>query len=125
LVTFLATLLSYIFVNARTKSLATIKNLRESSEKIMELATHDILTGLPNRGLFISQFEQIMSLAMRNKKFAALMFVDLDKFKSINDTYGHQVGDELLKQVSERMGHCVRTEDSIGRQGGDEFLIGI
>jgi diguanylate cyclase (GGDEF)-like protein len=82
----------------------------------MELATHDILTGLPNRGLFINQFEQIMSLAMRNKKFAALMFVDLDKFKSINDTHGHPVGDELLKQVSERMEHCVRTEDSIGRQ---------
>lgn len=125
LVTFLATLLSYIFVNARTKSLATIKNLKESAEKIMELATHDVLTGLPNRALFIAQFEQTISLTNRHKKTAALMFIDLDNFKYVNDTHGHQVGDELLKQVSQRMKNCIRGEDTIGRQGGDEFLIGI
>lgn len=125
LVTFLATLLSYIFINARTKSLNTIRSLKESADKIMEVATHDILTGLPNRTLFLEQFEQAISHSNRSNHFAALMFIDLDKFKYVNDTYGHHIGDELLREVSIRMKDCIRWEDNIGRQSGDEFLIGI
>jgi len=82
-------------------------------KKITELATHDALTNLPNRMGFLNGLKSMMAHANRNNKSVALMFIDLDKFKYVNDTYGHQVGDELLIEVASRMKKCVRTEDII------------
>jgi diguanylate cyclase (GGDEF)-like protein/PAS domain S-box-containing protein len=85
------------------------------------IATHDILTGLPNRGLFFEQLNHICSLARRNQAGVALLFIDLDGFKPVNDLHGHRIGDMLLSQVAERLAHCVRDSDIVARLGGDEF----
>ncbi len=115
---FLWAFLSYLIISTRRDSLDKIK-------KITELATHDALTNLPNRMGFLNGLKSMMAHANRNNKSVALMFIDLDKFKYVNDTYGHQVGDELLIEVASRMKKCVRTEDIIGRPGGDEFLMAL
>ena len=107
-------------------------NLREeitTREKIQEeikyLAYHDYLTGLANRLLFIDQLNHAMSLAKRMAKMLAIMFLDLDGFKMINDSMGHAVGDQLLKEVSNRLLHTMRQSDLVARVGGDEFVIMI
>jgi len=123
--TFLLTLLSFIGFWASRNALLTIANLKESAKRIMELATHDPLTHLPNRMGFLDGLRSLMAHALRNDKSVALMFIDLDKFKYVNDTYGHQVGDELLIEVASRMKKYVRIEDVIGRPGGDEFLMAL
>jgi diguanylate cyclase (GGDEF)-like protein len=87
------------------------------------MANHDTLTWLPNRNFFLERFKLAISNAQRSKKQIALMFLDLDNFKDINDTIGHDIGDELLKQVADRMKKCIRDEDMVARQGGDEFLV--
>jgi diguanylate cyclase (GGDEF)-like protein len=87
------------------------------------LAQHDSLTGLPNRVLFNDRLTQAISLAMRQNKQLAVMFVDLDQFKKINDSLGHGVGDKLLQSVAERLVNCVRRADTVSRLGGDEFVI--
>ncbi len=87
------------------------------------LAHHDPLTGLPNRLLLRDRMEQAVALAARMQTCVALMFLDLDRFKTINDSLGHPVGDALLKEVVERLKGCVRDSDTISRQGGDEFVI--
>jgi diguanylate cyclase (GGDEF)-like protein len=86
------------------------------------LAHHDPLTGLPNRNLFTERMERAIYRAKRSGKPLGLMFVDLDKFKPINDKLGHEAGDTVLKAVAERMAHCVRTSDTVARIGGDEFV---
>lgn len=97
---------------------------RKSAEKQVEfLAYHDALTRLPNRLLLQDRFEQAKAYASRANSKVALLFIDLDNFKSINDTLGHAVGDALLRQIAARLGACVRETDTICRQGGDEFLI--
>ena len=97
---------------------------RRVAEHQMEfLAHHDTLTGLPNRLLVQDRFEQAKAYADRAKLKVALLFLDLDNFKTINDSLGHTVGDALLKQIASRLGECVRDTDTISRQGGDEFLI--
>jgi diguanylate cyclase (GGDEF)-like protein len=97
---------------------------RKVAEHQMEfLAHHDALTGLPNRLLVQDRFEQAKAYADRAKSKVALLFLDLDNFKTINDSLGHTVGDSLLKQIASRLGECVRDTDTISRQGGDEFLI--
>jgi diguanylate cyclase (GGDEF)-like protein len=96
-----------------------------SQEKLTYLSQHDGLTGLPNRMLGRSRIEQAIALARRNGRQMALMFVDLDNFKSVNDSFGHTVGDEFLRQVAQRLQGAVREADVVSRQGGDEFLIGI
>lgn len=88
-----------------------------------ELAEHDTLTGLPNRMLLTDRLHQAIHYASRQQKQVALLFVDLDHFKVINDSLGHDVGDELLKLLAIRLRHCVREEDTVARQGGDEFVI--
>lgn len=125
IVTFLLTLFSFIFIKSRREALVTISSLKESTKKIMDLAIHDGLTGLPNRIWFLNWLNVLLSQADRNKTSVALMFIDLDKFKYVNDTHGHHVGDELLRQVTTRMQHCIRAEDILGRQGGDEFLLAL
>jgi len=99
----------------------TERNLAE--KRVEFLAYHDALTSLPNRLLLQDRFEQARAYATRADTKLALLFLDLDNFKSINDTMGHEVGDELLKQITTRLGACVRDTDTISRQGGDEFLI--
>jgi len=87
------------------------------------MAKHDALTGLPNRTLLSDRLAQAMVLARRHRKKAAVMFIDLDHFKRINDTLGHEVGDQLLRAVSGRLLACVRHSDTVSRQGGDEFVV--
>ena len=98
-----------------------ITQLHESQRKAEFLATHDTLTGLPNRALFRDRLEQAMAQARRKQNNLALMFIDLDNFKNINDTSGHQVGDELLIEVASRLQAAVREADTVARIGGDEF----
>ena len=100
-----------------------ISVLKESEERMVELAHHDTLTGLPNRLRFIANLEQAIQSAKRHKHKVALMFLDLDRFKYVNDTLGHNVGDELLKTIAGRLKSCVRAEDTVARLGGDEFTV--
>ena len=90
---------------------------------IKHQATHDQLTGLPNRSLFLDRLAQAIRRAERRKEMLAVVFVDLDKFKQINDTLGHAVGDELLRTVAGTLRHCVRDFDTVARLGGDEFVL--
>lgn len=94
-----------------------------TARRMAHLAQHDFLTGLPNRVLLNDRIEQAISLARRNRSQLALMFLDLDNFKHINDSLGHAVGDLLLQSVTEALVSCVRSADTVSRQGGDEFVI--
>lgn len=85
-------------------------------------ALHDVLTGLPNRSLFNSRLEQALLQAGRHKRTLAVMFLDLDGFKTVNDSHGHEAGDLVLRTVAARLKETVRAEDTICRHGGDEFL---
>ena len=100
-----------------------ITMIRESQHRVEFLATHDDLTGLPNRTLFNDRLRLALARASRSRENLALLFLDLDNFKIINDTLGHDIGDKLLKQASARLRECVRTEDTVARLGGDEFVI--
>lgn len=94
-------------------------------EKIRYLAHHDTLTSLPNRFMLVERLQQAASAAQRNKEKVAVMFIDLDRFKSINDTLGHNIGDKLLIQVAQRLQSCVRSSDIVARLGGDEFVVAL
>ncbi|QTF94253.1 EAL domain-containing protein [Halomonas sp. BM-2019] len=100
-----------------------ISNLKASQRQAEYLATHDALTGLPNRTLFYDHLDLAMAQARRHDSMVALMFLDLDNFKSINDTLGHDVGDELLVQVAARLRDTLRQLDTLARLGGDEFTL--
>jgi diguanylate cyclase (GGDEF)-like protein/PAS domain S-box-containing protein len=100
-----------------------ITKRKENEARIEHLAHYDSLTHLPNRALFADRLKHTLVTAVRNKKKTALLFLDLDKFKSVNDTLGHLAGDALLLSVAERLKSCVREADTICRQGGDEFMI--
>jgi diguanylate cyclase (GGDEF)-like protein/PAS domain S-box-containing protein len=102
---------------------ADITDRKAAEQQIEFLAYHDTLTGLPNRLLLQDRFEQAIAHAQRDGSRVALLFMDLDHFKGINDTLGHDAGDALLRQVAARLRECVRDTDTICRQGGDEFLI--
>ena len=97
---------------------------RIAEQALMHRATHDPLTGLPNRGLLMERLTQALKQAQRRKNAGvALLFLDLDRFKPVNDLHGHAVGDELLKGVAERLRQAIRDEDTVARFGGDEFVV--
>jgi diguanylate cyclase (GGDEF)-like protein/PAS domain S-box-containing protein len=96
---------------------------KHAEDHIQFMATHDALTGLPNRAVIKDRFAQAAARAQQNGTWATAAFVDLDKFKSINDSLGHGAGDELLKVVAKRMVACVKSTDTVARHGGDEFVI--
>lgn len=111
-------------VNVRTKELEeSNKCYKELFEKNAYMANHDVLTGLPNRRYVQEKIEE--ALYDKNKKYnlTAIMFIDLDRFKAVNDNLGHDIGDELLIQVSNRLKACIRRDDIAARQGGDEFIV--
>jgi diguanylate cyclase (GGDEF)-like protein len=107
--------------HAQTASLAD--SLQAANEQLRTVALYDGLTGLPNRSLLEDRLGQAMNRANRGRRPCAVMFVDLDKFKPVNDNFGHGVGDELLKTVAKRLTGCVRKSDTVARTGGDEFVI--
>lgn len=92
-------------------------------ERLEQMAQYDILTGLPNRRMFLDRLTQSVAIAQRSGQRFALLFVDLDGFKRINDTYGHEAGDRVLKTVAARLASCIRVSDIAGRMGGDEFTV--
>jgi diguanylate cyclase (GGDEF)-like protein/PAS domain S-box-containing protein len=100
-----------------------ITSIKEAQDKLEYTAHHDALTGLPNRLLFRDRLEQALAISRRNGGGVALLFVDLDRFKVINDSLGHEAGDLLLQEVARRLVSCVREEDTVARMGGDEFVV--
>jgi diguanylate cyclase (GGDEF)-like protein len=92
-------------------------------DQVRQLAFHDPLTGLPNRRLLLDRLSRTLAASKRSGLHCALMFLDLDNFKSLNDRHGHQVGDSLLLEVTKRLNGCVREVDTVSRFGGDEFVV--
>lgn len=106
--------------------IATVKDISErklAEMKIEHLAYHDQLTGLPNRALLLDRLKQALVTSERHGWSGALLFIDIDNFKNLNDTLGHDVGDMLLKEVANRLESCVREGDTVARLGGDEFVV--
>jgi diguanylate cyclase (GGDEF)-like protein len=101
----------------------TDEELTRRGEELSFLATHDPLTGLPNRALILDRTQQALARARRQQRPAAALFIDLDNFKDVNDTLGHAVGDELLQATAARLDAVVRDSDALGRLGGDEFVV--
>lgn len=100
-----------------------ITERKKYEEKIQQMAFHDSLTGLPNRKLFSDRLGIVLAQAKRNKKKVGIVMLDLDNFKDVNDTLGHDVGDTLLKAVAERLSGTLRKSDTVARFGGDEFVL--
>lgn len=128
---FQTTILMEDLVHARTIELETAlhqnekitRELKIANERISHMARHDALTGLPNRVLLEDRIKQSIAQSKRDHTQMALLFIDLDKFKPVNDTLGHKIGDAVLKEAASRMRHSLREVDSIGRIGGDEFVV--
>jgi diguanylate cyclase (GGDEF)-like protein/PAS domain S-box-containing protein len=100
-----------------------VSEAQAMAQRMTHLAEHDILTSLPNRGLLDDRLEQGIALAQRHGRRLAVLFIDLDHFKHINDSLGHLIGDQLLRAVALRITPCVRSSDTVSRQGGDEFIV--
>ncbi|MEI7842310.1 MAG: diguanylate cyclase [Gallionellaceae bacterium] len=100
-----------------------ISDRKKMEEQVQHMAHYDALTDLPNRTLFSDRLHQALAIAKRDQSHLAVMFIDLDKFKPVNDTLGHDVGDLLLKSVAQRIQECLRESDTVARIGGDEFIV--
>ena len=103
--------------------IATAIERKRLASELRHMAQHDALTGLPNRMVLHDRLESSLARARRNNRGFSLLFVDLDKFKAINDLHGHEVGDKLLQEVARRISGCVRDADTVARVGGDEFVV--
>jgi diguanylate cyclase (GGDEF)-like protein/PAS domain S-box-containing protein len=99
-----------------------ITERRRAEELVTRMSLHDGLTGLPNRAMFMDRLRQTLRLAQTTREPAAIYFIDLDKFKDVNDAYGHEVGDKVLQEAASRLAACVRRSDTVARLGGDEFV---
>jgi diguanylate cyclase (GGDEF)-like protein/PAS domain S-box-containing protein len=108
------------FVSAQ---IATVIERKQMEIWLQHIARHDPLTDLPNRELFHDRLQTALLWAKRNQKLLSLLYIDLDRFKQVNDTLGHPIGDLLLQEVARRLKQCVRESDTVGRVGGDEFLV--
>lgn len=97
--------------------------LREDQQRLTLIATHDALTGVANRTLLQQRAQHAVAVSRRSKRQFALLFIDLDQFKDVNDSFGHAVGDQVLREVATRLSGCLREADTIARQGGDEFVV--
>lgn len=104
-------------------ALSDLSTLRHAEDRLTHLAYYDALTGLPNRKLFDDRLEQALARAQRDRLACALMFIDLDGFKAVNDSFGHAVGDQMLQVVGKRLPDALRASDTVARFGGDEFLV--
>ena len=102
-----------------------VSDRKKAEERVRQLAFYDVLTGLPNRALFINRLEQSLAQAERDGRLLALICLDLDRFKEINDTYGHAAGDMVLQAAAQRLNSCIRRNDTVARFGGDEFFNSI
>jgi diguanylate cyclase (GGDEF)-like protein len=114
----LADVAAAYLINAQARA-----ELEDASDRSREAAMHDALTGLPNRALILELLDHALRASRRSKRVSAVFFMDLDRFKDVNDTHGHQVGDELLIAVAKRVSGALRTGDSLARLSGDEFVI--
>ncbi|MEW5768927.1 MAG: diguanylate cyclase [Pseudomonadota bacterium] len=110
-------------VQGAVVSFADISERKEAQERIWRQANYDPLTGLPNRQLLFDRLEQAIAQARRLKDRLSVLFIDLDRFKQVNDQYGHELGDRLLQEVATRMSSCMRSMDTLARLGGDEFIM--
>lgn len=119
----LASLLYFVAARASAQWRAQADVLRQAEAAIRHQATHDPLTGLANRALFIDRLNTALERAQRHRKPFALAYIDVDGFKPVNDTHGHQAGDELLKAIAERLHASLRKSDTVARLGGDEFAL--
>ncbi|TQV72306.1 diguanylate cyclase [Aliikangiella marina] len=104
-------------------AMTDMTELKQQQQALSELANYDALTQLPNRHYFSANLKQSLEMSKRHDSKVALLFIDLNKFKAINDQYGHRAGDNLLVEVAERIARAVRTEDTAARIGGDEFVV--
>ena len=109
--------------NVHDRASQLTQDLQQSEQRFRHLAHHDPLTGLPNRTLLQDQGARALGRARRNKNHIGILFIDLDRFKTINDSLGHGVGDALLREVADRILHTVRDFDTVARMGGDEFVV--
>jgi len=112
----------------RTRFVGTTLDITDSKlaeQRIRHASQRDPLTGLPNRALLFEYCGHLLAIAQRTRSGGALLFIDLDRFKPINDVHGHDVGDQVLKQVARRLVACTRQEDVVGRLGGDEFVVAL
>jgi diguanylate cyclase (GGDEF)-like protein/PAS domain S-box-containing protein len=109
---------SYIFASSRD-----ITERKVAEKEIKQLAFYDHLTNLPNRQLLLDRLKQALASSARSRRRGSLLFIDLDNFKNLNDTLGHDIGDLLLQQVTQRLESCIRKSDTVARLGGDEFVV--
>ena len=100
-----------------------IAERRRIEAQMRHQATHDLLTGLPNRALFIETLDQALSRSQRHEEKFSLLYIDIDGFKAVNDSFGHQAGDTLLAEIAQRLRAILRVEDTVARLGGDEFAV--
>ncbi|MFO8142618.1 MAG: EAL domain-containing protein, partial [Marinobacter sp.] len=113
------------FLQGVANTLSAAAGRQQANEQLSYMALHDLLTDLPNRLLLTDRLNVALLYAERHDQHVALLFLDLDRFKQVNDVFGHALGDHVLQEVAKRLSCCVRSEDTVSRHGGDEFLVAL